>query len=121
MVHAQKVSQSAAVRHLAAFDLVDPEGCDTVEDVCARGQAYALQFDGAPLVYVLEKLGCSVWITAAAGATKAATLATLDHIEQQARAMGARLVQFQTARPGLVRLARRAGYQQSGYVLAKVL
>lgn len=121
MVSAQAISATDAARHLAAFDLVDPEGIDTVASVCARGQAWALAFDGNTLVYIIEKIGTALWITAAAGTTKAATLATLAHIEQQARSMGARLVQFQTARPGLARLARRAGYQQSGFVLAKVL
>lgn len=121
MVHAQAISQATAAHHLALFRLVDPEGIDTVKSVCARGQAWALSIDGRTMVYVLERIGPALWITAAAGRTKAATLATLAHIEQQARAMGARLVQFQTARPGLVRLARRAGYEQNGFVLAKVI
>ena len=45
----------------------------------------------------------------------------LAHIEAQAKAIGARLVKFQTARRGLVRLALSAGYTQSGFVISKAV
>jgi hypothetical protein len=121
MVSAQKITSADAAAHLSAFDLVDPEGSATVASVCATGQCFALDFDSGRLVYVVQLIGSALWITAAAGHTQAAARATLAFIESQARTAGARLVKFQTVRHGLVRLARRSGYVQSGYVLSKVV
>lgn len=121
MVSAQKISRDQAAAHLCAFNLVDPEGSASVAGVCAAGECFALDFESGRLVYVVELIGPALWITAAAGRTQAAALATLQYIETQARAIGARLVKFQTVRRGLVRLARRAGYVQTGFVLSKAL
>jgi hypothetical protein len=121
MVSSQEISRADAAAQLARFDLVDPEGCATVDSVVRNGKCFALDFPTGRMVYVVELIGSALWITAAAGRTRAATLATLSHIETQARAMGARLVKFQTVRRGLVRLASRAGYAQHDYVFSKAI
>lgn len=85
------------------------------------GQCFALDLPGGRLVYVLELLGPCLWITAAAGNTTNATAQALATIELQAVRMGAMAVKFQTVRRGLVRLAQRAGYSSTGFVLFKDL
>jgi hypothetical protein len=121
MAAAQKISREEAAAHLCAFRLVDPEGSATVAGVCAAGDCYALDFPSGRLVYVLELIGSALWITAAAGHTQGALFALLAYVEAQAKQFDANLVKFQTVRRGLVRLARRAGYSQSGFVLSKVI
>jgi hypothetical protein len=121
MATAEKISREAAAAHLCAFRLVDPEGSATVAGVCAAGECFAINLPSGRLVYVLELIGCALWVTAAGGRTRNAARLTLQYIEHQARKLGARLVKFQTVRPGLVRIAQGLGYQQNGFVLSKVI
>lgn len=121
MVFAQKITKLAAMLHLKKFRLIDPDGVATVDDVVSAGDCYLAKPEGVPLVYVLQKIGHDVWVTAAAGKTIAATSVMLAHIETQAATYGARFVKFQTVRAGLARLAERAGYAQSGHVFTKAL
>lgn len=121
MAAAQKITADAAAAYLSDFELIDPEGRADLAQVCRAGDCFALDFADGRLVLVLERIGAALWITACAGRTRAAARATLDAVESYARALGARLVKFQTVRRGLVRLARRAGYVQNGFVLCKVL
>lgn len=122
MATAQKITSIQAAAHLSTFDLVDPEGLATVGSVCRSGQCFALDLSTGRLVYVVELIGSALWITAAAGRTCAPSLASLlNHIEDQARRIGAHLVKFQTVRRGLVRLAQRLGYTQHGFVLSKAI
>lgn len=107
----QGLTEAAACEYLQRFRLVDPMGRDTVASVVRGGMSFALDFPDGRLVYTLRVLpGRVLLIAAAAGPTRCATLPTLAAIERQARTVGAVRLVFQTARPGLVRLARRAGF-----------
>lgn len=112
---AQEISREQACEFLARFDFIEPNGRPaSVRAVVARGWPFLVQHSGGQLVYVLEQLGPDAWITAAGGTTRRAALDVLQLVELQARMAGLRRVCFQTVRPGLMRLATRAGYLQSG-------
>lgn len=115
----QKISQAEACSHLKKFRPVDPIGEATPETLCSAGHPFALDLPTGRLVYVLQWLRHKFWVLAAAGATSNATAQALQAIEQQAEANGATAVCFQTARPGLVKLARRSGYRVKGWILEK--
>lgn len=105
---------------------MDPQGSATPSQVCARGECFALDTDSGRLVYVLQLCGSQLWILAAAGTLQNGSVRGLAVIESQARQVPARSVVFQTARPGLVRITKKLGYQVkstvgSGWVLEKVL
>lgn len=91
------------------------------QDLAKSGTAFALSFPSGKLVYVLRWLGRKLWICAAAGKTNQATAQALQAIEQQARDNEATAVMFQTARPGLVKLAQRSGYRVTGWILEKAV
>lgn len=121
MVHLQKISWAEACAHLANFKLIDPQGRATVEAVVKAGEPFALDLQDGRMVYVLELQGPALWITAAAGNTRQATAPALRIIEHQARQAGAQSVNFQTARPGLVKRVQAAGYRVKGWVLEKAI
>ena len=124
VIQAREIDAHTAARYLSEYDLVDPDGLATVDSVCKAGQAYEMDlsrsFNGK-LVYVLEVCGPIAWITAAAGTTRGAAASVLWFIERQARALGASILQFQTVRRGLMRLAERRGYERRGSLLAVAL
>lgn len=113
---AQEISRAEACEFLARFDFIDPQGRPaSVRAVVARGWPFLIEHSGGRLVYVLEQLGRDAWITAAGGNTRQAARDVLRLVELQAAMAGLLRVRFQTVRPGLMRLAKRAGYRQSGY------
>lgn len=93
----------------SAYDTTD--GQLDLHAIAANGAAFVLLEEGAPVFgYTLEADGDDLLITAAAGqAEHDLTVIGLRVIERQAARFDA--VTFETIRPGLVRKARRLGYE----------
>lgn len=111
-------SEAAAVMHAAG--LIDPAGVDTPSTIAATGETFALSTPGGRGVFVTKKRGRQLWISGA-GAVGSTGLAQcgLDMIEAIARQSDCDTVAFQTARPGLVRIAKKQGYRITGFILEK--
>ena len=108
---------------LAGIASRDPSGRTSERDLTAlthRGQCFAATAAQAQAVYVLQVENGVAWIAAAKGAGAVPwTDLLLPVIESQAQ--GCAAVAFQTARPGLVRMAKRQGYTVTGWILKKAL
>lgn len=114
------MTRGDACAFLDRFAFKLPPGCSlNLPQLVAAGQAYEFSSSNGRLVYVLQQFGTDLWITAAAGTTQRGTRTALQLIELQARLARARRVCFQTARPGLMRLAMRSGYQREGWTFTK--
>lgn len=90
----------------------DAQGRFDLADLIARGAAYKI-VDGAGVVlgaYVLDANWPLLWITAGAGRADVDMTAVIDALVT-AQGGGFAEVGFRTERPGLVRKARRLGYQ----------
>ena len=102
-------------------------GCaELPEHIAARGLAFlVLEHDLPVFGYVLEPQGRELVITAAAGRSRTdLTRAVLVLAERQGQGFDA--IRFHTVRPGLVRKARRLGYEgeQGGdgtYIMRKAM
>lgn len=118
----QEVSRERAVQAFTETPVPDPRGIDTPESLTAAGVAFELKTATGGGVFVLERQGDVLWITAAAG--KAADDLTdigLQLIEETARQCGCTQVAFQTSRRGLVQKSERAGYQVAGWIIKKAI
>lgn len=106
----------------SGFTLLDPSGLRLLPEIISSGFCFCLDFGhGQKIAYVLEWIGSDIFITAAFGNTTRHARAALAVIEQQAIKNGAQVLKFQTARPGLVKLAIQAGYTVHGMILQKVM
>ena len=101
----------------------DPSGRTSERDLSAlaqHGQCFAATATGAQAVYVLKVENGVAWISAVKGVGPVPwSELLLPVIESQAQ--GCAAVAFQTARPGLVRMAKRQGYTVTGWILKKAL
>jgi hypothetical protein len=113
VIRAVRCDLAEAVRLLAAAKSgkTDGAGLFDLGDLVEEGEAFKVIADGATVAaYVLAGVGSSLWITAAAGRAGFDLTAVLDGlVMNQAGAFDQ--VAFRTERPGLVRKARRLGYQ----------
>lgn len=115
-----QVSQDAAAQALRAAGLTDPAQQFTPESLAASGQAFQLTTAGGTGVFVAEKRGTHLWIHGAGGVqTKGLTAAGFEVIEALARQADCDFVAFETARPGLSRLAKKTGFKVSAMVMKK--
>lgn len=126
VVHLGRVEPAAAAQAYAAHVHLDPEGIATPDSLAASGPSFAVQTDSGQTVFTLGAIGGDCWIHAAAGSGYGMTAPTFAVIEQIAARAGCVSVSFQTMRRGLVRRARRLGYQiagqiGSGHILSKDL
>lgn len=103
-----------------AAGLVDPAHADTPESIAAGGASFELTGPGGRGVFVAEKRGRQLWIRGA-GAVQTSGLAALGLHVVEAMALQSECdsVAFQTARPGLVRIAKKQGYRITGFILEK--
>lgn len=110
--------QAAAV--MAAAGVADPAGLHTPASIAASGHCYALETDAGRGVFVCEKRGGQLWIHGAGSTDGTGMIHTgMDTAEALSRHAGCDSVAFQTARPGLVRIAKRRGYRVVGVILEK--
>lgn len=122
----RRIAPADAAQVLQGMENLDPRGIaepGAVHGMTERGACFLLSDGkGSELVYVLNIGNRRCWVNAAAG-TGALDLTThgLAAIEFQAAQNGLAGVAFQTLRPGLVRKARKLGYQVRGWVLGKEL
>lgn len=117
-----RVEPDVAASLLRGAERFDPRGIATQADVevmCQEGACFAATHaSGAQAVYVLRVRNGQAWVDAAAGSGQVdLTALLLPVIELQAARLSS--VAFQTARPGLVRKAQRAGYRVAGWILKK--
>ncbi len=86
--------------------------------MCAAGDCFELSDEsGAAVVVVTVRNGIH-WIDAAGGGGGRDLAGAID---ATLAAAGARVIGFQTARPGLVRRAKRQGYRVAGYIMRRDL
>lgn len=105
---------------MRAAGLSDPAKHHTPESIAASGQCFTLETAGGKGVFVAEKRGSQLWIHGAGAlASKGMAADGLPVVEAMARAADCDRVGFQTARPGLVRVAKKQGYKITGFILEK--
>lgn len=122
-IHLSRLEPELAAALLAGCERLDPRACTgqaDIEAMAQRGQCFAATAPDAQAVYVVHVLNGTAWIAAAKGAGPVDWTALLLPIVE-AQAKGCAQIAFQTARPGLVRRARRQGYEVGGWILRKKL
>lgn len=121
----QRISKTEAARAFVACAGLDPQGTETPESAARAGECFELSGQPGRAVLSLQFNGGGAWILAAAGGGDFMAGKGLPVLEGYARARGCASIGFQTMRPGLVRIAQRAGYVKaaigSGYRLEKKL
>jgi hypothetical protein len=121
-VQVVKVGAAEAARLMAAAGLASADGIATPDTIAAAGECFKLTFGPHEGVFALERHGSRMWISGA-GAVETAglTVVGLPVIEAISRQVRCDRVGFQTARPGLVKLAKKQGYRIKGFILEKEL
>ncbi len=111
MAHLEEVTEAQACEALSRFRLIDPQGKATVQSAVAGARCLAVVTPHGTVTCAVRLNGRRAWISAAAGKTTApAASLILAMLEAWAMAHGAAQIGFQTARPGLARIASRCGY-----------
>lgn len=106
---------------LAGVERLDPSGRMTSDDLlplASGGMCFEVVGGESRAVYVLKIGGGVAWVNAAKGAGKL-DLCDLLSLVVEAQAAELDAVAFQTSRPGLVRKAKKLGYEVTGWVLKK--
>lgn len=80
------------------------------------GQCFALTGPNGSVAVSIDFGGGVAWVVGAAGGGGGMASDTLEAIEQMSRRAGCHTVGFQTPRRGLVRVAKRRGYIQTGTI-----
>lgn len=113
-----QVPPAAAVAAMHAAGLRAPLECDTAEGIAAHGECFHLDADTGAGVFVLRRKGDVLWVDGAAQTRPGAvTLTGLALFREIARQTGCKKVAFETARPGLVRVSKKAGYRVAGFIM----
>jgi hypothetical protein len=118
------LSPGDAVRALAGVEKRDPLGkatFDSIVEYAFKGQCFEARTKGAAVAYIVTENAGSVWVTAAkaSGAQSVNMVKVLAEIiphQSQGRCTS---IAFQTARPGLVRKAKKQGFEVVGWILKK--
>lgn len=122
-LHLSRLEPSLAAALLAGCERLDATGQTTRDDIprmTQAGQCFVATTDNAQAVYVVRVANGVAWVSACKGAGPVDWSALLlPTIEAQAK--GCAAVGFQTARPGLVRKAKRQGYEVAGWIMRKRL
>ena len=122
-VHVSRINAPLVASLLVGMETMDPTGRTTPQEIAgmaASGQCFAATAPGSQAVYVMHVQNGVAWVSATKGAGPLdwGNL-LLPVIEAQAK--GCAAVAFQTARPGLVRKAKRQGYAVTGWILKKAI
>lgn len=121
----QKISTSEAASFLGRHRLIDPQGAETLDGALHGAACFAVEDESGKAVFAAKLHGGKLWISAAAGNAKPGKAAVFDSLEsgilQLAQAAKAESIGFQTARRGLVKKAKGAGYIVTGYILEKAI
>jgi hypothetical protein len=112
------------VRHLleaARTERVKTNPAETLDQLLARGEAFKVMLNGELVgAYLLEIHGPEVWILLAGGRAPV-DLAHYGLAMIASQAKGFDSIGFQTRRPGLIKKARRAGFEVAAVVMRKRL
>lgn len=118
----REVSRERAVQAFTETPVPDPRGTSTPESLAAVGVPFELQTSTGSGVFVLERQGAVLWVTAAAGqAADDLTDIGLSVIEETARQCGCTHVAFQTSRRGLVHKSERRSFEVAGWIMKKAV
>lgn len=121
-IQVTKISSAAALDMLRAVPGRDPSGMSTPEGIVAGGDCYRLQDGASDCVFVLKKNRDRMWVeTARAVKSAGLTRYGFNLAEAMSRESGCQRVGFQTARPGLVKIAKKNGYRVVGVIMEKAL
>lgn len=105
---------------LARAGLGDPSGQFTPASLAASGAAFELTAAGGAGVFIAEVRDGRLWIHGAgAVGSKNLTQDGLALFEAMAVAGGCRAIRFETDRPGLVRLSKKAGFKTRAVIMEK--
>lgn len=123
-----QVGEAEACRHLDTFTLIaaTEQPSSTAEGI-AGASCWLLHTPQGPILYAVRMDGLVLWVVVAAGRTSASAFSHLAQaVQRRALQLGAVEIGFQTARRGLVRVARRHGYtilaqHPNGWELQKLL
>lgn len=115
------IDRSQAAAALRAAGLIDPAGQFTPESLAASGQGFELATDAGKAVFVAQVRGDHLWIHGAGTSAGAMMGHGLAFADQLAKSSGCRFVAFETARPGLVRIAKKHGYKNTALVMKKAV
>lgn len=112
-IEVEEVTADVVAAALAHHGVSDPRGVNTVDDIAAGGPCFRLRTPGGSAVFVNRVDIDGVWWIDGAASEGGAGMAVvgLPLVEQAARNAGCWAVAFETARPGLVRVADRMGYR----------
>lgn len=118
-----RVSPDLAAAILSGMESLDASGRTGPKDlerIAATGQCFAATAQDSQAVYILHVQNGVAWVSACKGAGPLDwTICLLPIIEAQAK--GCAAVGFQTSRAGLVRKAKKQGYNVTGWILTKTL
>lgn len=118
-----RLEPQLAAALLAGLHRADPAGTSTpadVERIAREGMSFAATADNAQAVYTIHVKNGVAWIDACKGNGPVPWSDVLFAVIE-AQSKGCAAVGFQTARPGLVRQAKRHGYEVTGWILKKAL
>lgn len=105
---------------MTAARLQDPARLSTPDSIAENGDCFSLEVGGHSGVFVVRKKGGQLWVSGAAAlASKGLAAAGLDVMQAIAAQTDCDTVGFQTARPGLVRIAKKQGFAVVGFILEK--
>lgn len=122
-IHLSRVDASTAAALLAGCQVLDPSGMTTERDMDAmteRGLCFAATAPDSQAVYVIKVANGVAWVSACKGFGPVDWANTLLPIIE-AQAKGCAAVAFQTKRRGLVRQAKKQGYEVAGYIMKKAI
>lgn len=122
-IHLSRLEPRLAAQLLAGMESLDASGRSGPGDIDAmtrRGQCFAATATDSQAVYVVTVENGIAWINATKGAGPVDWSALLLPVIE-AQAKGCAAVGFSTMRPGLVRKAKRQGYQVTGWILKKTI
>lgn len=111
-----RISTEQAERAFVACAGLDPEGEATPESAAAAGECFAVEGPRGTVAVSVEFAKPVAWIVAAAGGGGGMASETLGAVESLARARGCAVIGFQTLRRGLMRVAKRRGYIETGRI-----
>lgn len=119
-IEVERIEPGRAAAVLEAAAMPDPAKRSTPASIAESGECFSLTANGSEGVFVLNRRGGGLWISGA-GAVKSEGLTGtgLQVIEQIAKQSDCQRVGFQTARPGLVKLARKQGFKVVGFIMEK--
>lgn len=106
---------------LAGLERLDPRGPDmqsSVQAIAESGACFTVDGQQGSAVYVLSIRGGTAWVQAAKGSGVVDWMQILPELIA-AQCPDCHSIGFQTGRPGLVKKAKKQGFEVTGWILRK--